>query len=78
MIVTATELKTNIGRYLDAVAEDEVLITENGRVFAKLSGVTSTNSVGVDKQAILDSLVGITAVSPVSLEEARKERLARQ
>ena len=71
MIVTATELKTNIGHYLDAVAEDEVLITENGRVFAKLSAAQ-------DKQAILDSLVGITAVSPVSLEEARKERLARQ
>jgi prevent-host-death family protein len=71
MIVTATELKTNIGRYLDAVAEDEVLITENGRIFAKLSAAQ-------DKQAILDSLVGITAVSPVSFEEARKERLARQ
>jgi prevent-host-death family protein len=71
MIVTATELKTNIGRYLDAVAEDEVLITENGRVFAKLSAAQ-------DKQAILDSLVGITAANPVSLEEARKERLARQ
>jgi hypothetical protein len=31
-----------------------------------------------EKQAILDSLVGITAGNPVSLEEARKERLARQ
>ena len=71
MIVTATELKTNIGRYLDAVAEDEVLITENGKVFAKLSATQ-------DKQAILDSLVGITAGNPVSLEEVKKERLSRQ
>ena len=52
MIVTATELKANVGRYLDAIAEE--------------------------KQAALDSLVGITAASPVSLEEARKERLAQQ
>jgi len=31
-----------------------------------------------DKQAILDSLVGITAHNPVSLEEAKRERLSRQ
>jgi hypothetical protein len=31
-----------------------------------------------DKEAILNSLVGISAGNPVSLEEAKKERLARQ
>jgi hypothetical protein len=31
-----------------------------------------------DKQAILDSLVGITSGNPVSLETAKKARLARQ
>ena len=72
MVVTATELKTNMGHYLNAVCEDDVFITRNGRVVAKLSNPVQ------DKQAILDSLVGITAGNPVSLEEARKERLARQ
>jgi len=72
MIITATELKEKMGHYLNAVSEEEVFITKNGKVVAKLS------SSSKDKQAILDSLVGITAPNPVSLEEARKERLARQ
>jgi len=31
-----------------------------------------------DKEAILNGLVGITAGNPMDLEEAKKERLARQ
>jgi prevent-host-death family protein len=72
MVITATELKTNIGHYLDTVSHDEVFITRNGKIVAKLS------SPAQDKQAILDSLVGITTHNPISLEEARKERLSRQ
>ena len=67
-----TELKTNIGHYLDEVSRDEVYISRNGKVVSKLS------SPNQDKQAILDSLAGIAAANPVSLEEARAERLARQ
>jgi prevent-host-death family protein len=72
MVVTATELKANMGQYLNIVSEDDVYITKNGKVVAKLSSPMQ------DKQAILDSLVGVTAHNPVSLEEARKERLSRQ
>jgi antitoxin (DNA-binding transcriptional repressor) of toxin-antitoxin stability system len=72
MVITATELKSNMGRYLDAVFEDDVYVTKNGKVVARLSSPIQ------DKQAILDSLVGITASNPVSLEEAKRERLARQ
>ena len=72
MVVTATELKANIGYYLSAVSDNDIFITKNGKVVAKLSRPIQ------DKQAILDSLVGIIANNPVSLEEAKKERLARQ
>jgi prevent-host-death family protein len=73
MVITATELKANVGQYLNFVSEqEEIYITRNGKVVAKLS------SPAQDKQAILDSLVGIAAFNPVSLEEARKERLSRQ
>jgi prevent-host-death family protein len=73
MVITATELKANMGQYLSFVSEkEEVYITKNGKVVAKLSSPTQ------DKQALLDSLVGITAHNPVSLEEARRERLSRQ
>jgi antitoxin (DNA-binding transcriptional repressor) of toxin-antitoxin stability system len=72
MVITATELKANMGYYLNSVSENEVFITKNGKVVAKLSNPSQ------DKQAILDSLVGITAHNPVSLEEAKKERLGRK
>jgi antitoxin (DNA-binding transcriptional repressor) of toxin-antitoxin stability system len=72
MVVTATELKANMGQYLNAVSENDVYITKNGKVIAKLSNPVR------DKQAILDSLVGITAHNPVSREDAKNERLSRQ
>jgi prevent-host-death family protein len=72
MVITATELKANIGQYLSTVLEEEVYITKNGKVVAKLS------SPAQDKQAILDSLVGITAHNPISLEDAKRERLSQQ
>jgi antitoxin (DNA-binding transcriptional repressor) of toxin-antitoxin stability system len=72
MVINATELKANIGQYLNAALEDDVYIARNGKVIAKLS------SPARDKQAILDSLAGIAAGNPLSLEEARKERLSRK
>jgi len=72
MVVTATKFKANIGHYLDTVSEGEVFITKNGRVVAKLSNPVQ------DKQALLDSLVGLTAANPVSLEEAKRDRVSRQ
>jgi hypothetical protein len=39
---------------------------------AKVAGLAQ------DKQAVWDSLVGLTAGNPVSLEEAKRERLSRQ
>ncbi|MDR2542400.1 MAG: type II toxin-antitoxin system Phd/YefM family antitoxin [Treponema sp.] len=74
MVVTATNFKTNIGHYLTKISEskNEVYITKNGKLIAKLS------SPDQDKQTFLDSLVGITAHNPISLEDAKKERLSRQ
>jgi len=72
MVITATQFKSSVGRYLDAVSEGEVYITKNGKVVAKLSTPAEY------KQSLLDSLVGITAQNPVSLEKAKKGRLARQ
>ena len=72
MVVSATEFKSNMGYYLNTVSEVDVLITKNGKIVAKL---TSPNK---DKQAGLDSLVGLTAKNPVSIEDAKKARLAKQ
>ena len=42
MIVTATEFKSNLGKYLDMVATQDVYITKNGKNIARLTDRKST------------------------------------
>lgn len=72
MIVSATEFKTNIGKYLSLVEQEDIMITKNGKTVAKL---TSTKQHKID---ILNSLVGIIPDDGTTLEQVREERLARQ
>ena len=73
MIVTATEFKSNLGKYLDMAATQDVYITKNGKSIARLTSPSS------NKLAVLDGLVGIASRSGHADEDAiRKERLARQ
>jgi len=72
MVVTATQFKTNIGRYLDTISKEEVYISKNGKLVAKLSNPVH------DKLSILNSLVGIIKGNTMTLDEAKRERLSRQ
>ena len=73
MIVTATEFKTNLGKYLEMAAKQDIFITKNGKSIARLTSPT------VNKLAVLDSLVGIVSEDSAMDEETiRKERLDRQ
>ncbi|MCL1819378.1 MAG: type II toxin-antitoxin system prevent-host-death family antitoxin [Oscillospiraceae bacterium] len=72
MVITATELKANVGRYLNRAAAENIHVTRNGKIIATIS------SPARDKQSILDGLAGIAAANPLTLEQAREERLARQ
>jgi prevent-host-death family protein len=71
MLVTATELKNNLNKYLSLVSEEDIFITQKGKNVAKLS---STKPSKVD---IVKSLIGAVPNSGITLEEARKERLSR-
>jgi antitoxin (DNA-binding transcriptional repressor) of toxin-antitoxin stability system len=71
MLVTATEFKSNIGRYLSLVASEDIFITKNGKSVAKLS------STKQDKVELAKSLFGIAKGCTMTLEQAREERLAR-
>ena len=53
MIVTATEFKTNLGKYLEMAASQDIFITKNGKSIARLT------SPAVNKLALLDDLAGI-------------------
>lgn len=73
MIVTATEFKTNLGKYLEMAASQDIFITKNGKNIARLT------SPAVNKLALLDDLVGIIPESQTMDEDTiREERLARQ
>ena len=68
MSITATELKTNLGKYLMLAETEDIYITKNGKVVAKLSNPNQ------DRIDIAKSLFGIIP-SDVTLEESKEERL---
>ena len=67
MSITATELKMNLAKYLLMAATQDIYVTKNGKVVAKLT------SPYQDKIGIAESLIGVIS-SDVSLDEAREER----
>ena len=68
MSITATELKKNLGKYLLLSAKEDILITKNGKVVAKLTN-PHQNRVNMAK-----ALFGILP-EDASLEDAKAERL---
>ena len=70
MSITATELKTNLGKYLLLSATEDIYITRNGKVVAKLTKPFQ------ERVAVAESLFGCLP-DDVSLEEAREERLRK-
>jgi len=68
MSITATELKMNLGKYLLMAETEDIYITRNGKIIAKL---TNPNQDRVD---MAKSLFGIIPAD-ITLDEARKERL---
>lgn len=70
MIVTATEFKTNFGKYLDLITQEDIFITRNGKTVAKV--------VNPHISAV-DSLRGMLKDVPsdIDLDSLREERLSR-
>ena len=70
MIISATEFKSNFGKYLELAEKEDIVITRNGKRVVKLTNAAK------DKSDILQALTGIIP-SDVSLENAREERLGK-
>ena len=71
VVVTATEFKTNLGKYLDLLSNDTIFITKNGKTIAK---VVNPNVSAVE------SISGILAgklSSGYDAKTLREERLAK-
>lgn len=67
MSVTATELKNNLGKYLLLSATEDIFITKNGKVVAKLT------SPYENRVQTARSLFGILP-READIDEARRER----
>lgn len=72
MIVTATEFKTNLGKYLELAALQDIFITKNGKSIARVT------SPKVNKLELLDELAGVIPANTMDEKTAREERLSRQ
>lgn len=68
MCVTATEFKANLGKYLLLAATEDILITQYGKVIAKLTSPFQS------RVEIAESLFGALPQTS-TWEEAREEQL---
>ena len=67
MVVTATDLKTNLGKYLDLLDTNDIIITRNGRRVARLIRDEE------DVLAEVQSLFGILSLPKESVQVAPEE-----
>lgn len=70
MIVTATEFKTNFGKYLDILTKEDIFITRNGKIIAKVIN---------PQVSAVDSLRGMlkNVPSDIDMDSLREERLSK-
>lgn len=70
MVVTATEFKSNFGKYLDLISKEDIFITRNGKIIAKVINPQISS---------VDSLRGIIKNAPADLDLAslREERMSK-
>ncbi len=70
MIVTATEFKTNFGKYLDMLTKEDIFITRNGKTIAKVIN---------PQVSAVDSLRGMLKNVPSDIDQdsLREERLSK-
>ena len=70
MSITATQLKENLSKYLAIALDEDVYISKNGKIIAKLTQPFQ------NKMSIIDELNGCIS-SEITLDEARAERLSK-
>lgn len=71
MVVTATEFKTNFGKYLDLLLSEDIYITRNGKIVAKM---VNPNVRAVDT---LSGLLAGKLPEDFDAKTLREERLDR-
>ena len=73
--ISVSELKANAGKYVTMAQDDDIFITENGKVVAKL--VTAK----VNKAEAFNRLQGLfvgVSITDAEVEAEKKERMGRE
>ena len=70
MSITATEFKKNLGKYLELLEHEDIFISKNGKVIAKLTN-PNKNRLG-----LANSIIGIIPDS-MTLEEAKNKKVEK-
>lgn len=71
MIITATEFKLHLGKYLDLVSKEDIFITRNGKTIAKIINpqISAVDSIrGLLTDAVTDD---------IDMDSLREERLSK-
>lgn len=71
MIVTATEFKTNFGKYLDLLHSEDIFITRNGKTIAKM---VNPNISAVDS---ISGLLAGKLLDNFDTKDLREKRLEK-
>jgi prevent-host-death family protein len=72
--ITATDFKTNLGKYLALAEQEDIIITKSGKSVVKLSGIKQ------DKETEIESLFGIIPWNgeDIDIKKVKTERLAKK
>ena len=71
MIISDKELKKDLDKYLDLVKNEDITVTCDNVIVAKLSCAEE------EKLDPLNKLIGITSGEPIDPDSIKKERLSR-
>ena len=72
IVVSSTEVKTNFGKYMDLLDKEDVIVTKNGKYFAKLTLYDKKESYKRIKEILLK-----VEKENITDEEIKIERLKK-
>ena len=75
MEITLTELKGNLGKYVEMSQKEDILITKNGKIISRLTEPLNARKEKMEKKKIARELVGSIKGEYMSLDDIRAERL---
>gem|GEM_PF-332463 len=75
MIVTATEFKSNVGKFLQLSQKEDILIMKNGKLISKLSKAEQDDKVQKKLEAFHRVAGFLKCAKDADIDKLREERI---